>query len=235
MDNQGQFQRLLEFADYCKREYGLSRHGFEQKCHLGQGYFNTRTKKENTGVEKKSVSPRTINKICEAFPELNRTWFVLGEGKMLVSEQPTEVMSPSEGAPYYDVDFLGGFDIVPDSDKRNPDSYISMAPFNGDGYVWCNITGESMSPLIRSGARICMKQLQGGVSDIIFGEVYALVIGNTERGELQRTVKWVTRADDDTKVRLVPENKDIKYGSYQDVSVSDILQVFKVVFAGNVL
>lgn len=235
MTNKGQFQRLLEFVEWCKSEYGLSMHAFEGKCRISNGYFNSRINKEATDLEKKSLSPRIIDRVCEAFPVLSRRWLILGEGTMLVDEQPQEVTSPKDGAPYFDVDFLGGFDITENSQKMAPDSYISMMPFNGDGCLWCNITGDSMSPLIKSGSRICMKEQPGGVSDIIYGEVYALVIGGAENGDILRTVKWVTRSDDEDKIRLVPENKDIKYGSYQDVKKSDVLKVFKVVFAGNVL
>lgn len=231
METRGQFQRLLQFVKYCN----LSQHAFEGRCKLANGYFNTRLKKEVTNIEDKNLSPKVIEKVCDAFPELSRKWLILGEGQMIISEQPTETEQPQDGAPYYDVDFLGGFDFVPNDHSITPTGYISMSPFNGDDFLWCNITGESMSPLIKSGSLICMKQLSGGVSDIIYGEVYALVIGNSEQGELQRTVKWVTRADDEAKIRLVPENKDIKYGTYQDVNKSDILKVFKVVFSGNVL
>lgn len=233
MTTNGQFQRLLEFVEWCRKEYGLSQHAFEGKCGISNGYFNSRIKKETTEIERKSLSPKVIDKVCDTFPKLSRKWLILGEGTMLMDEQPKEVVSPKDGAPYYDVDFLGGFEAVENNQTAVPDGYIRMSPFNGNGYMWCKITGDSMSPLIKSGSHICIREQPGGVDDIIYGEVYALVI--CTKGDILRTVKWVTRSDDDDKIRLVPENKDIKYGSYQDVKKTDVAKVYKVVFAGNVL
>lgn len=85
-----------------------------------------------------------------------------------------------------------------------------------------------MSPRIISGARICLKHIVEGVNGIVYGKVYALVTKNN-----LRTVKWVVRAKDENKIRLIPENKDPKFGDYQDIYKSDIIQVFKVEFALN--
>lgn len=50
-----------------------------------------------------------------------------------------------------------------------------------------------------------------------------------------RTVKWVVRSNDENKIRLVPENKDSKYGDFQDIWKSDIIKVFKVELTVNPL
>ena len=78
------------------------------------------------------------------------------------------------GRPYYNVDFLDGFDLTINDQTVIPVSYISMEPYNKAGFYWCNLTDDSMSPLIRSGAKICLKYIEDGVNGIIYGEVYAL-------------------------------------------------------------
>ena len=80
-----------------------------------------------------------------------------------------------------------------------------------------------MSPLITNGSRICLRTIPDGQDGIVYGEVYAIVTRNN-----MRILKRVVRADDEEKIRLVPENKDPKYGDYQDILKSEILHLFKV-------
>lgn len=239
MEKQGQYDRLVEFVHYCEAERGMRGGTFERKAGIGPGYFKQRNRENRKSASPKGLSAATIKKITDAFPELNKEWLISGTGGMLSGvaasvKQPEAMWAQMGGSPYFNVDFIGGFDSVYNDTERVPDGYISMEPFNGDDYLWCNLVGESMSPLIRSGSMICLKRIPNGVEGIGYDGVYALVIlkGN---GELMRTVKWVTRTDDDDVIRLVPENKDIKYGTYQDVRKSEVLTAFKVVYSGAML
>ena len=54
-----------------------------------------------------------------------------------------------------------------------------------------------MSPRINSGDKICIREIRK--EDIIYGEIYALIIG--EECDT-RTVKWVTRSPEEGKIRL---------------------------------
>ena len=83
-----------------------------------------------------------------------------------------------------------------------------------------------MSPRINSGDKICIREIR--IDDIIYGEIYALVIGESYD---MRTVKWITRSPEAGMIRLVPENKDPRYGDYQDIRIADIRKVFKVLGA----
>lgn len=221
-------ERMLAIKDWYLSEHaGSDTRSLEKLCSLGNGYFNTARK-----YPQDKVRTPVLEKVHRGLPEISGAWLAYGEGPMFTKDVPRLTESKNgKGSPYYDVDFLGGFDVITNDQTRNPDGFINMEPYNGRDFLWCNITGESMSPLIRSGSKICLKKLEG-VDSIVYGEVYALVIGTED---IIRTVKWVTRADDDTMIRLVPENKDIKYGSYQDVKKSDVRFVFKVVFTGTVL
>lgn len=222
-------ERVKLVCEWYEREYGGTVKGFERKCGLGNAYVQ--------GLLKREESPKkpAYTKIADALPEINRDWLAYGYGEMLVKDMPHEVATAEEGSPYYDVDFRGGFDFVENIGVLPPDGYINMPPFNGESFLWCNITGESMAPLIRSGSRICLKILSGGVEDVVFGEVYALVIKGSDGSELHRTVKWVVRCpDDERKVRLVPENKEPQYGTYQDFYKDSIIFVYKVMFSGTV-
>ena len=87
-----------------------------------------------------------------------------------------------------------------------------------------------MFPKIISGARICLRHIAGGVDEIVYGKIYAIVTRNS-----LRAVRWIARADDEEKIRLIPENKDPKYGDYQDIYKSEVVQIFKVELALNPL
>lgn len=228
----GQLQRLLELRDYFMNNEGYSEARFLLQAHISNGYFNTRIKAKGD-ISKKGVSIKKIKSVLEGFPQVSRDWLVFGIGEMFDSNVPHEVDNASEGAPYYNVDFRGGFLPMANEQNTVPDGYISMNPFNGSDFLWCNITGDSMAPLILSGSRICLQIVYGGVEAINYGSIYALVVDKHD-GDIMRTVKWVTRCpDDDTKIRLVPENKDMKY-TYEDCSKDSVLNIFKVVFSGKV-
>lgn len=185
---------------------------------LATGYFGTSTKQKN-----KNLRQATYKKIKESWPEVNIEWIRTGEGDIF--NQPLMEEKEIKGVPYYDVDFLGGFFKIENNQTQVPAYYINFQPYNKKGNIWCNIIGDSMSPRINSGDKICIRPVDN-VEDIIFGEIYAIVT-NTD----MRTVKWVTRSPIEGMIRLVPENKDPRYGDYQDIQKSDIRRIFKVLGA----
>lgn len=124
------------------------------------------------------------------------------------------------GRPYYDIDFLGGFDMMVNDQTTTPAYFIDFAPFNKDGIYWCNITGHSMEPKIEHGDIIALKEVHD-IRGVEFGEIYAIVTDYD-----LRTVKIVRRGDDEDHLRLVPINKDF---DPIDVEVDTILRIYKVV------
>ena len=230
MENKSSYQRLLDLlTEYLQKDPRRnSVNSFEIEFGLSNGYFATRDKSGGTPAEKK-LYPKTLSNIHKSQPLLNMEWLETGKGEAWLRDDAENMVEVAKvGRPYYNVDFLGGFDLMLNDQTVTPKEYMSVPPFDRDDIYWCNITGDSMSPRIISGARICLKHIAEGVDGIIYGKVYALVTRNN-----LRTVKWVVRADDENKIRLVPENKDPKYGDYQDIYKFDIIQVFKVEFALN--
>lgn len=183
---------------------------------LGNGYFSTTEKQEN-----KRLHSNTYKKIKKAWPEVNIEWLRTGEGDMFINPVVIEER-PNNGVPYFDADFFGSFiDMVGDS-AITPAYYIDFQPYNKKGNLWCNIVGDSMSPRINSGDKICIRRIS--IEDIIYGEIYAI-----DTYSDMRTVKWVTRSPENGMIRLVPENKDPRFGDYQDISLTDIRNIFKVI------
>lgn len=186
---------------------------------LGMGYFTSSEKQGN-----KNLRESTYKKIGEAWPEVNLEWLKTGKGEMF--DKPVIIEEEQiNGVPYFDVDFLGGFDEMYNDQTIYPSYYINFQPYNKKGNIWCNIVGDSMSPRINSGDKICIQPVNS-VEDIIYGEIYAIVTLSD-----MRTVKWITRSPEKGMIRLVPENKDPRYGDYQDIRKSDIRFIYKVVGA----
>ena len=204
-------ERLLLFI----KEKGLSQKRFEEAAHISNGYVNNL---------KASPSSKVLQKIFYAFPDLSQSWLLTGEGAMLQSENiPADRprMSYTEGKPYYNVDFTGGFDIVLNDQTAKPDYLIDFKKYR-EADCWCNITGHSMEPLISNGDIIAIKELKNWRDFILYGEAYGIVT------EDMRTVKIVTKSEKgDGYLHLVPVNKSVEYQP-QDIPIKLITHVFKI-------
>jgi hypothetical protein len=145
----------------------------------------------------------------------------LGDVVTVLGDRPS--ISYTHGRPYYNVDFLGGFDIIINDQTVRPEYNIDFKPYNKDGVMWCNITGHSMEPLVSNGDIIAIKEMKSWRDFILYGEVYGIVT------EDMRTIKVVTKSERGKDfMRLVPINKSEEYQP-QDIPVRLITHVFKVV------
>lgn len=140
-----------------------------------------------------------IVKVLTLYPNLSADWLLVGAGSMLKddlngiqtadeanpSTLPTTSMNPSVGTPYYDVDFIGGFDEVFNSQVNIPATNIVIRGFE-KASLWCNVTGHSMEPKINHGDIIALHQCT--LNDIQYGEIYAVVLDTI------RTIKILRRS-----------------------------------------
>lgn len=156
-------------------------------------------------------------------------WLLTGKGPMLKTMQqehmivePVRSDSPDKGAPYYDVDFLGGFDLTFNEQTINPEYNIDFKPFNKQGVRWVNITGHSMEPKINHGDIIALKECT--LEDVQYGEIYAVVLDTI------RTVKILRKSKNPDRMRYVPINEE-NYDE-QEYDNSRILRIFEVL--GNI-
>ena len=131
-------------------------------------------------------------------------------------------ISYSEGRPYYNVDFRAGFDLVMNDQTTKPEYRIDFQPYNGEGVVWCNITGNSMSPKISHGDIIAIREVKDWREYIAYGEIYAIVTKND-----MRTVKVIRRGTQEGRIRLVPVNT-AEYDE-QEIAVAMVSRVFQVI------
>lgn len=183
----------------------------------------------NNGTD---IQAKWLSIIVENYPRYSTGWLLTGAGSMLKDDlngiktideanpsfMPTTSMNPSVGTPYYDVDFIGGFDEVFNSQVNIPTTNIVIRGFE-KASLWCNVTGHSMEPKINHGDIIALRQCT--LNDIQYGEIYAVVLDTI------RTIKILRRSPDPSKLRFIPINTE-DYDE-QEFDKSRIMNVFEVI------
>lgn len=183
----------------------------------------------NNGTD---IQAKWLSIIVENYPRYSTGWLLTGAGSMLKDDlngiktideanpsfMPTTSMNPSVGTPYYDVDFIGGFDGVFNSQVNIPATNIVIRGFE-KASLWCNVTGHSMEPKINHGDIIALRQCT--LNDIQYGEIYAVVLDTI------RTIKILRRSPDPSKLRFIPINTE-DYDE-QEFDKSRIMNVFEVI------
>jgi signal peptidase I len=183
----------------------------------------------NNGTD---IQAKWLSIIVENYPRYSTGWLLTGAGSMLKDDSngiktideatpssiPATSMNPSIGTPYYDVDFIGGFDEVFNSQVNIPTTNIVIRGFE-KASLWCNVTGHSMEPKINHGDIIALRQCT--LNDIQYGEIYAVVLDTI------RTIKILRRSPDPDKLRFIPINTE-DYDE-QEFDKSRIVNVFEVI------
>ncbi|WP_301704996.1 S24 family peptidase [uncultured Parabacteroides sp.] len=202
------------FIEYLKFK-GLGQTAFEESAGLSRGSI----------AKKTGFNADSIEKIATACPDLNINWLVTGLGEMLSHSNDEEEpqISYTQGVPYYNVDFIGGFDLVLNDQTINPEYLIDFQKYN-NADCWCNVTGHSMEPEINHGDIIALKKIDD-ISFLPLGEVYAIVTTND-----MRTIKRLGAGKTDDTYTLVPSNKSPEY-STQQLPARMIRTIFQVLGA----
>ena len=178
------------------------------------------------------ISEDNIARFLAYAPDVNIEWLLTSKGSMIkdgstdiqisndttTSSMPTTSMNPGIGTPYYDVDFIGGFDEVFNSQVNIPATNIVIRGFE-KASLWCNVTGHSMEPKINHGDIIALHQCT--LNDIQYGEIYAVVLDTI------RTIKTLRRSPNPDKLRFIPINTN-DYDE-QEFDKSRIINVFEVI------
>ena len=199
-------ERLIEYLDFKH----ISKSDFGRTIGVSSAYVSS---------IRKSIDDEKVLRISEKYSDLNIDWLLYGKGSMLKSEG-VPVKSFTQGVPYYNVDFLGGFDLLPDDQTTRPEYLIDFKAYDR-ATCWCNISGHSMEPEISNGDIIALREVPDPTF-LPFGEVYAIV---TTTG--MRTVKRIGPGKDSETYSLIPANKSPEFG-VQEIPKSMVAKVFEV-------
>ena len=113
---------------------GTTPYEFYKKSGVTRGVLN-----QNNGISEENIA-----RFLAYAPDVNVEWLITGRGSMMGNnEKELTTQNINDGIPYYDVDFIGGFDEVFNDQTANPELSIT----NGicpRAQLWCNITGTSL-------------------------------------------------------------------------------------------
>lgn len=204
--------RIKQYIDY----KNISIHKFEQSVGMSNGAFANALKKGTT------IYADRIANILKTYTDLSPKWVLTGEGHMLTEdfEQDKVNISATEGVPFYEVDFLGGFAEMYNDQHTEPDGYISEDVVKGAD-CWCKLTGHSMEPTIQDGDLIALKAYKDWSNNMISGQIYAIITTNG-----LRTVKRIGKAKNESILKLEPDNNEYKP---LEIEKNNVTHVFKVV------
>mgnify|MGYP002521769580 CR=1 FL=1 len=213
---------------------GISKTDFYAETGIESSNFKGRNKESLPGSA-------MLVKILTKYPDLSADWLLTGQGEMLKQDVPP-VATPGidiahgrpsssdkdtnnfritqeigQGIPYYDVDFIGGFSEIFNSQVTVPACNVVVPGFE-KATLWCNVTGHSMEPKINHGDIIALRECT--IDDIQYGEIYAVVLDTI------RTVKILRRGSTPDVLRFVPIN--INNFDEQEFTVNRILHIFEV-------
>ena len=183
------------------------------------GFKNPQAVRELIKGNTKSLSDAAIFKLSSAFPDLSMDWLLTGEGPMMLERNaPAPVINYTEGVPYYNEDFMLGFEEIGAPDSENPDFLIRMPGYER-ATLWCNASGHSMEPEINNGDIIALQRVED-FSFLPFGDVYGFITANG-----MRTIKRLGRSERDGFYRLIPTNKEY---DEQEIPINIITHVYRV-------
>ena len=171
------------------------------------------------GEQQSAPGYETLRRIIDmSSPKINIDWLLTGRGEMLIEDSPKPQISYTDGVPYYDEDFLLGFDEIAQPTSENPDFLIRMPGYE-KATLWCNASGHSMEPEINNGDIIALQRIED-FSFLPFGDVYGFVTTNG-----MRTIKRLGRSSQDGYYRLIPTNKEY---DEQEIPINKIALVYRV-------
>lgn len=212
-------QRILQFLEYIN----IGQAAFEKNVHISNGYVNNL---------KGSIGATIIGKISTAYPELNTTWLLTGEGEMLKDAKPTEAESSTTGnlIPLFDAEAAAGSAYGVSMDAARQVGLIEIGSMLRDSEAAIRVYGNSMIPNYPPGCVIGVRQHMD--SFIIPGKVYVIETRN------DRYLKRLFHTQDKTALRCLSDNT-IKFddgpmaGEFCfpdfEIPLDEITRVFKVV------
>ncbi len=180
-------------------------------------------------------SRNTIEAFLEAYPNINRTWLLKGEGKM-TNQNVVKTDSGShifvkdykeqvDPVPIYEIQVSAGLNSI--FAGSNPEYLAGMVLFpkmpRAEGGMF--VVGDSMYPLLKAGDIIGCVSLHD-LESVIYGEIYVLQI--EKAGDISIVVKYIQPSEKEGHYKLVSYNKE---HATMEVHKSCITSIARVTFS----
>ncbi|MEY3451767.1 MAG: hypothetical protein RL711_1593 [Bacteroidota bacterium] len=211
----GQGGRIKQFVDY--KEITMN------KLNTILGYSNGMIGK--IVASNGNLSNDKLMLLFSTFPELNKDWFLTGEGEMInkpsqekINQKETYVAREYiQGVPMYNLNFAAGFDQnFISNNSADICGYINLPEVRGADAI-VRVKGDSMADHIKSGDFIAIRKISGSI--IPYGEIFAIV---TDELAL---IKYVDVGSTPDTIKLRSHNDN--YNTFE-IKKSEIKQLFLV-------
>ena len=193
--------RILQIIEY----KGINKRKFYLETGLSNGFLD----------KVKDVGASKIEHILNVYPEINMEWLLTGEGDMLnfdilqeknVAYKKTEKEAKKQNIPLYSIQTIAGIiDLFGNNEYQTPVDTISIPKISDcDGALY--VTGDSMSPLLKSGDIVIYKKVYNHEKNIIWGEMYLVYVNND--GNESFFTRFIKQSEQESFVQLVAQNPD---------------------------
>ncbi|MDR2584706.1 MAG: hypothetical protein LBC84_00550 [Prevotellaceae bacterium] len=157
------------------------------------------------------VKQEIIDAILSVYPNVNKIWLYMGEGPMLQDQlHDTGYAYLLYGNPYFNIDFIDGFDLIFNKDPKHVEYYIDIRAYSHADF-WCNSNGNM----------VAMKEIVDKQNDILYGEIYGIVTKGF------RTIKRIVQGKNERYVKLLSTSNQID-NTEQEIPISKIEHIFLV-------
>lgn len=201
-------ERIIDRFDKYLKQKGLNDNQVTIRLGLSQGLIG------KSRGEGRDLSSRSVNKILDFYPDINRVWLLTGEGEMLRTDGATAVSvsentpppqlipaPPGKGLPLIPLPAMAGFlKGAADIDPNEIEWYF--VPAFRDCQFLIRVKGESMSPRYLSGDIVACREVQDTGTFFQWGKTYVL---DTDQGVV---IKRVRPSEKENHILCVSDNPD---------------------------
>lgn len=210
---QSKNERLKDFFIYLK----------ENRIVRNQQDFTERLDTDKATISlilngKTPLSNIMLDKLCGAFPILNKQWLLTGEGEMLKTEQEATEEKKDNVIPLLPVEAIAGYANGFAQSVELRDCRKIQSPVPGADYA-IQISGDSMEPALKSGSIIYIKR----INEKVFIPWGNIVVLDTENGAV---VKEIYPCDD-TEDFIIARSVNPKFPPYK-IMTAGIYGIYKV-------
>lgn len=199
-------ERIIDRFDKYLKQKGLNDNQVTIRLGLSQGLIG------KSRGEGRDLSSRSVNKILDFYPDINRVWLLTGEGEMLRTGAPASVSEdtpppqlipapPGKGLPLIPLPAMAGFlKGAADIDPNEIEWYF--VPAFRDCQFLIRVKGESMSPRYLSGDIVACREVQDTGTFFQWGKTYVL---DTDQGVV---IKRVRPSEKENHILCVSDNPE---------------------------